>query len=194
MSLPIISLNIDQIGHRKAHKMLCLQVFGPPRLAPYLMNFLASQRSIFWRWSPTYNLQHGQVKSKSSNFFSLGAAEKSFTLECVHPKVASHCRMQSSWNMWLHSLLDDQHTLSDISYLIKHAAQKIWTALSSDTNVPSSGCSFSLFLISWSTFHVQKNCMHERKVFFSSSFCSHCSNLLIPWHLHWQYEMTRASY
>jgi hypothetical protein len=35
VSLPIISLNIYCIGHRKTPKMLCLRVFGPPRLAPY---------------------------------------------------------------------------------------------------------------------------------------------------------------
>jgi hypothetical protein len=41
-------------------------------------------------------LQHGQVNSKPGNFFSLGVAEKSFAVDCVCPKVASHCRMQSS--------------------------------------------------------------------------------------------------
>jgi hypothetical protein len=34
VSLPIISLNIHNSDIEKTHEMLCLRVFGPPRLAP----------------------------------------------------------------------------------------------------------------------------------------------------------------
>ncbi len=37
VSLPIISLNIYKIGHRKTLYMLHLRVFDPPKLAPYLI-------------------------------------------------------------------------------------------------------------------------------------------------------------
>ena len=46
--------------------------------------------------------------------------------------------MRSRANMWLHLVLDDQHTLSDISYFVQLTVQKIGTALLSVTT-PSTG-------------------------------------------------------
>ena len=90
--------------------------------------FFHIQRLDFSRWNPDY-LQHGQLKSKSSSSSSLGCAEKVCFLESFFPIATKNCKINCWWNTLPHSLLNDQHTMSDISYSDKHTAQKMGSAL-----------------------------------------------------------------